>query len=224
VLTTVSPYFLATSLLVIVSPGPDAVLAVHLVLRSGRRAPAFAGAAGMVTAGAGHALLALTGVSVVMRGNPAVWTAMRWTGAAVLLVWGVRALAAACRPAGGQDAAGPEGPHGSEGRFSLRRSYGLGLLSTGSNPKVGVFLLAYLPQFAGRHDPAQRTVALLAAVYLALAAAWLTVLIVSTDLLRTRGARRQERDAGRRGRWRQAAEGVLGVLFLGFAVRLAWAG
>jgi threonine/homoserine/homoserine lactone efflux protein len=218
-MTSVSPYFLATSLLVIMSPGPDAVLAVHLVLRTGRRIPAFAGAAGMVTAGAGHALLALTGVSVAMRGNAAVWTAMRWAGAAVLLVWGVRALAAARRPGGGQDA-----PAGPDGRFSLRRCYSLGLLSTGSNPKVGVFLLAYLPQFAGRQDPAQHTVAMLAAVYLALAAGWLTVLIVSTDLLRTRGARRRVRPAARPGRWRQVAEGLLGVLFLGFAVRLAWEG
>ncbi|MBM9510082.1 LysE family translocator [Actinacidiphila acididurans] len=218
-MTAVTASFLATSALVILSPGPDAVLTVHLVLRTGRRAPACAGAAGMLTAGAGHAALALSGVSLALRTDPAAWTALRWAGALVLFGWGLSVLAAALRP---NRASGGKGPPG--GSLTLRRCYGLGVLSTGSNPKVGVFLLAYLPQFVGPHDPPQRTMALLAGVYLAIAAGWLALLVVATDLARRRGAGRARGSTARAARRRSAVEGLLGLVFIGFAVRLALLG
>ncbi|MFF4698255.1 LysE family translocator [Streptomyces chattanoogensis] len=215
----ISGWFLGSSLLVITTPGPDAALVTQLVLRTGRRAPAFAAAAGMLTAGAVHAALAISGVSLVPAGRPQLFTAVRWCGAAVMLVWGVRALRSALR---GPQPSDPPGPGtGRPPPVDLRRCWLQGLLCTGANPKVGLFLLAFLPQFVPPGDPPARTMAVLATVHLSLAALWLALLSGAVHVLRRWvAARRPDAGAGAA----RVVEAVVGTVFIGFAVRLGLGG
>ncbi|UQA97267.1 LysE family translocator [Streptomyces halobius] len=216
----ISGFFLGSSLLVITTPGPDAALVTQLVLRTGRRTPALAAAVGMLTAGALHATLAISGVSLVLAGRPELFTAVRWCGAAVMLLWGIRALRAALRP----DCPSPREP-GQDARqpapTSLRRCWLQGLLCTGSNPKVGLFLLAFLPQFVPPGDPPARTMAVLAAVHLSLAALWLAFLSGAVHLLRRWVAARRPHAGAGMGR---VVEAVVGTVFIAFAVRLGLGG
>lgn len=55
----------------------------------------------------------------------------------------------------------------------MRQAFGQGLLCTGSNPKVGIFLMAFLPQFVPVGMAPEIGVPLLAACYLALGLLWL---------------------------------------------------
>ncbi|MFI9048757.1 LysE family translocator [Streptomyces sp. NPDC053427] len=214
----ISGWFLGSSLLVITTPGPDAALVAQLVLRTGRRAPALAAAAGMVTAGAAHAVLAISGVSLVLAGRPELFTAVRWCGAALMLLWGLRALRSALRRPPPHE---PGTDPGQPPPVSLRRCWLQGLLCTGANPKVGLFLLAFLPQFVPPGDPPGRTMAVLAAVHLSLASLWLVLLSGAVHLLRRWvAARRPDAGAGAA----RVVEAVVGTVFIGFAVRLGLGG
>ncbi|MFG2139890.1 LysE family translocator [Streptomyces sp. NPDC048650] len=215
----ISGWFLGSALLVILTPGPDAALVTQLVLRTGRRAPALAAAAGMLTAGAAHATLAISGVSLVLAGRPELFTAVRWCGAAVMLLWGLRALRSALRRPPAADRPGPDADRPPPP--SLRRCWLQGLLCTGANPKVGLFLLAFLPQFVPPGEPPARTMAVLAAVHLSLAALWLAVLSGGVFLLRRwAAARRPDAGAGAA----RVVEALVGAVFIAFAVRLGVGG
>jgi threonine/homoserine/homoserine lactone efflux protein len=200
----ISGLFLLASLVVIIAPGPDAAVIAQTVLRYGRRLPALAAAAGMITAGVGHSALSITGVALVIQGNAGLFTALRWLGAAVLLGWGASALWHAFRR---PPAAPPTPPPPSPWR-----AYLLGFVSTAVNPKVGLFLLAFLPQFVPPGAAPAPALALLAAVYLGLGAAWLTVF---TELVY------QFRHRVFAGAGLRVAQGVAGGVFMVLAVRLA---
>ncbi|WP_441249464.1 LysE family translocator [Kitasatospora sp. McL0602] len=205
-----SPAFLGSCAAVIASPGPDAVLVTGLVRRHQRRGPALAAAAGMITAGAGHATLAVTGVAALLTALPALLTALRLAGAALLLRWGLRALRAARHP-GPAATAVPTVAAG-----SARRHYLLGLASTGTNPKVGLFLLAFLPQFVPPGAPTAPTMVVLATVYLSLGSLWLALLVEASHRL-SRWLRSRRPASGRTGRLLDAA---VGLVFLALAARL----
>ncbi|WP_344904514.1 LysE family translocator [Actinomadura meridiana] len=157
--------FLTSSALVIMAPGPDLAFITRTVLRRGRR-PAMAAAAGMINAGALQAAIGFVGVAVLIPPN-----LLRLLGAATLTLFGAFFVRAAVRPT-----AAPDGDvQGAPDR--ARRAYFQGLACTGLNPKVGVFLIAYLPQFV---PPGARTgpsTAVLMAVYLGMGMAWLAIWI-----------------------------------------------
>ncbi|WDZ83715.1 LysE family translocator [Micromonospora cathayae] len=200
----VSGAFLLSSLLVIASPGPDSALVVHRVVRAGRRAPAYLTMAGILTAGTLHATLAVVGVAELLDRHPEQLTALRWAGALGLFGWGAVILVASVRTRAAAPTTAPARPR--------LHPYWQGVLCTGTNPKVGVFLLAFLPQFVPAGVPPDRAMTVLAAVYLSLAAVWLVTLTETTHRLR----RRVDRPGLLR-----AVELVTGVLFMGFAVRMA---
>ncbi|TDD95308.1 LysE family translocator [Actinomadura rubrisoli] len=169
--------FLASSLLVIVTPGPDLALITRLMLERRTPRPAAAAAAGMITAGAAQAALGAAGLAAFFGAHPDGFTAFRRIGAAVLLGWAFVALRSALhRPAGTPDAALAHGPATEPGL--LRGGFIQGLLCTGSNPKVGVFLMAFLPQFVPPGVDPVAGVAFLAACYLTLGLLWLATWIL----------------------------------------------
>ncbi|MFI5801244.1 LysE family translocator [Streptomyces sp. NPDC051561] len=219
--------FLASSLLVIVAPGPDLALITRLVLDGSPRAAAPA-ALGMITAGALQVTLGALGLAALLAARPDLFAAFRLAGAAVLLVWAGLALRAALGPAQGPaqglvDRAGllpGQSPAGRPGgaaasRWGWWRRFGLGLLCTGSNPKVGIFLMAFLPQFVtSGMDPATG-LALLACCYLALGLAWL---LVWMKLVHRLSGRLDSPSA------RRVISGLTAAVFAMFALRLALGG
>ncbi|WP_404958673.1 LysE family translocator [Streptomyces sp. 147326] len=228
-----------SSLIVIMMPGPDLVLITGLVLNGSLRV-ATAAALGMITAGAAQAGLGAAGLAALLAASPELFAAFRWAGALVLLGWAALALRRFSRPAGAEapaaqvpvaqvpaaqspaaqspaagvaavratPAAAPAGP-------SDRQAFVQGLLCTGSNPKVGIFLMAFLPQFVPTGMAPEAGVPLLAACYLALGLIWLLTWMRLVHRL----ARHM-----RSPRTLRIADGLTAVVFGVFAVRLALGG
>lgn len=128
--------YFAAVLLVVMSPGPDNILAISRGLSQGPMA-AFLSSLG---AGLGimcHTVAAALGLTLVIQASPAAFWAVKLIGAAYLLWLGWRALTAhnliSFTPAA---------------RQSLPRVLAVGLLSNVLNPKPGLFVLAFIPQFA----------------------------------------------------------------------------
>ncbi|GGZ06833.1 hypothetical protein CP967_01115 [Streptomyces nitrosporeus] len=169
-----SPAFLASCTAVICSPGPDSMLVLRLVSRARRRPPVLAAAAGMLIAGAGYAVAAITGSMAVVMLRPELFLAWQIAGASVLTLTGARALWEALRPE--QQAAPQPATAGGPPADRLPRHLLLGFLCTAGNPKVGLFLTVFLPQFLPVEAPSAAALSLLALVYLAIVALWLLIL------------------------------------------------
>lgn len=136
--------FVAGSVLLVVSPGPDMAYLLARCLAQGRRAGMVA-ALGFNAGGYVHLAAALLGLSAMLAASPPAFTAVKWAGAAYLVYLGVRALLSS-RP----DLLLPE-VGGAPRR--LRTVFRQAFLSDLLNPKVGVFFLAFLPQFVDPHAP-----------------------------------------------------------------------
>jgi threonine/homoserine/homoserine lactone efflux protein len=133
--------FLLATLALNLTPGPDMLYVFARSVGQGRRA-------GVVSAfgiGAGtlvHMMAVALGLSTLLLQVPIAYDAIRYLGAAYLLYLGVRSilsagdLTAEARPT--QD--------------SLPRIFRQGVITNVLNPKVALFFLAFLPQFA---DPSR---------------------------------------------------------------------
>ena len=130
--------FIPAALALILTPGADMMFALAQGFRGGRRA-AIAAAAGASTGTMVNAALAGAGLGAVVAAAPALFDAIRWAGVAYLLWLAVRTLRA---PLGAVPGGAPVRP---------ARAFRDGLIVNVSNPKVILFLLAFVPQFV---DPA----------------------------------------------------------------------
>lgn len=198
----ITPTFIGSSAVIIMTPGPDLAFITRKVIRHGRRS-AFAVAAGMISAGALQAAAGFGGVALLLHNEPGLLTALRWAGAAVLCTFGALAIRAALWPQTSGTA---------PTRWVARGSYWQGMACTGSNPKVGLFLVAYLPEFLPA-GPGVGTAALeLASTYLLMGLAWLVVWTSFVDQLsRIVLAPRMLR----------IADLLVGIVLLAFAAKLA---
>ncbi|MEV8531855.1 LysE family translocator [Streptomyces sp. NPDC051211] len=151
--------FLLAATAVILVPGPNLILIVTRSAAQGRRA-GLATAAGVESATLVHLALAVSGVGGLITGSPAAFLVLKYAGVAYLLFLGVRALR------GGAVLLDPA----QRPPVRLRRAYAEGALVNLLNPKVTLFLLAFLPQFVRPDAAAPRAdMQLLAAVFLLLA-------------------------------------------------------
>jgi threonine/homoserine/homoserine lactone efflux protein len=211
VITTVPWQFVLASLVVIMTPGPDLALLTSVLMRSRGRRPAVLAASGMVAAGGCHASLGICGVALILASHPGVFRALRTVGAAVLAGYGLLMLRAAVMSRFGASRAGTPatvtGPP-----QSLRHPFLAGFGCTAANPKVGIFLLAFLPQFAPPATSTGVVLLPLAAGYLAMVALWLGLWIQLVSRLRGR----LRLDGIRPG-----IETVAGTVLLVFAAKLA---
>ncbi len=138
--------FLATGMLLNLTPGPDVLYIVTHSLRSGARAGIVAGLG--ITAGCFvHIFAAALGVSALMAASTHAFTVLKWVGAAYLLWVGVRMLlsrAPAAKPKTTNLIATPAEPISAR---ALKIIFVGGFWTNASNPKVALFFLAFLPQF-----------------------------------------------------------------------------
>lgn len=133
--------FAGAGILLNLTPGSDVMFATASGMAGGPRAGMAAGA-GVGLGGFWHVGLAALGVAALLAAHPAAMTGLRWFGAAYLLylAWG----AWNARPAQAREASP-----------SLRRAFWRGFVTNAFNPKVALFVLAFLPQFT---DPARGAV------------------------------------------------------------------
>ncbi|MEN5181318.1 LysE family translocator [Comamonas testosteroni] len=135
--------FIATSLLVILTPGQDMVLVMSRTLSGGTRA-------GLVTA-AGvsiglllHTALATLGVGALLQTSAWLFLGLKILGALYLLYLGVMLI----RSSGELSLSS-----GQQSPVSALRNFMHGALSNISNPKILLFYIAFLPQFVPADAP-----------------------------------------------------------------------
>ena len=200
---TVILAFIAACVLLAVTPGPNMSLIVANTLASGLRA-GFVTLAGSGTGLAILVTLAAAGMSSVMVFMSEWFDVIRWVGALYLIYLGGRRLWGYWRRRSSGDA--PR--QGTRGGWYMQ-----GLLVSLSNPKVLLFLGAFLPQFV---DPARDPVPQLTVLAVLFVA---TLLLVDAGYTLMVGRARTALDPNKL----SALDGLAGVLLLVGGVVLATA-
>jgi threonine/homoserine/homoserine lactone efflux protein len=132
--------FLATAMALLLVPGPAVLYVVTRSIEMGR-AGGLASVAGITTATFTHVALAAAGLSSLLLASRVAFDAVRYVGAAYLLLLGVRRLLGR----GLDEAGGERAPR------TRRRAYTQGIVVNLTNPKTIVFVFAFLPQFVDPH-------------------------------------------------------------------------
>ena len=201
--------FVAVATLLAVTPGADTLLVVRNVLTRGRVA-ALATVAGIAGGCIVHAVLSAVGVSLILVRSAEAFAVLRFCGAAYLMVLGAQSVRRWWRVDDGAPAAtDPEAALRPSRRL---RSFVEGLLTNVLNPKVGIFYLAFLPQFIAPGDPVLERSLLLAALHIGIGVVWLSLLSLGVGRIRPLVESR---------RCRARLEGVSGAVLIALGVRLA---
>jgi RhtB (resistance to homoserine/threonine) family protein len=196
--------FLGFAVLLVLMPGPDFVVVTRNALASGRRRGAWAGV-GVATSNAVQGTVAALGLGALVVASQPVFEAIKWAGAAYLVLLGVQALRSAWRGDYAQAESGAtEQPRGAW--VGWRQ----GFLSNITNPKVLVFYLAVLPQFLPAGAPVWQILPL-ALSHALLSLTYLMLLVSGLHHVRAVLTRR---------RVRRALEAATGTLLLGFGASL----
>lgn len=199
-LASLIAYSVAAALLTI-TPGADTLLVVRFAGGQGRRAGS-AAAAGICLGTLLWGAIVAIGVAAIIIASPILFNLLKWAGAAYLIWLGMTLLLP--RPAR-PDSPSPTLP------ASIGNPFAVGLLTNLLNPKVGVFYLAFLPQFIPPDVPHAAFILLLAGIHSLLGLVWFAILILGVN--HAAGRFRQSRAS----RWLAKATGVL---FVGFGARL----
>ncbi|ONG49012.1 lysine transporter LysE [Pseudoroseomonas deserti] len=163
--------FLAAAAVVLAIPGPTILLVIGQSLGGGRRAalPLVAGvAAGDLTA----MTLSLAGLGALLATSAALFTALKWAGAAYLVWLGVKLWRAPV-----EGATVPLGAHA-----AWRQAF----LVTALNPKSIAFFVAFVPQFIDPALPFLPQAMVLVATFVSMAA--LNALLYAVAATRLSGA------------------------------------
>ena len=197
--------FIAASVALALAPGPDNVFVLTQSAIGGRIAGVIV-TLGLCTGLIFHTMAVAFGVAVIFQTSAAAFTLLKLFGAGYLLYLAWQAFRA--RPNTG---AGPE-----DARLSIRELYFRGVIMNVSNPKVAIFFLAFLPQFA---EPARGSVPVQIIVLGALFMVSAFVVFAAIAWA-----------AGSLGAWFQRSERapvvlnrIAGTVFVALAVRLAMA-
>lgn len=157
--------YLGAVLVVVAAPGPDNILAISRGLSQGPAAAALSA----VGAGLGimfHTLAAALGLALVLQESPGAFWLVKVSGATYLLWLGYKALRSrtliSFSPVAHQ---------------SLLRVFVMGLLSNVLNPKPGLFVVAFIPQFvSASRGPIDTQMLVLGAIFAGITAAVFTLL------------------------------------------------
>lgn len=130
--------FMGAAFVLYLTPGADMMFTLASGIQGGPRA-GIAAACGISTGVLCHVVIAAAGLAALLELYPASFTAIRIAGAGYLIWLAYQAFAASGQADLGQ------------GRGSFQRAFWQGFVTNILNPKVALFVLAFLPQFT---DPA----------------------------------------------------------------------
>lgn len=197
--------YLAAATALALSPGPDTMFVIASSSSGGART-GIAATFGIATGALAHATLAALGVSALIAASPPAFDALRIAGALYLLWIGTQALSNALN--GKADL-----PQRVTGEGLWLAAYRRGLLTNLLNPKVGIFYVAFLPQFANPdlgHVSLQ--IFLLGAIHNVISVVWLSGVSVAAG---------RAAEAFARSRCVRAwLDGVAGLIYVGLAIRM----
>jgi threonine/homoserine/homoserine lactone efflux protein len=167
--TTALAVFMIAALTLNVTPGPNMLYVTTRSLGQGRKA----GVVSAIGIGVGnlvHTLAAALGLSALLMSSAIAYSVVKYVGAAYLIYLGVRMIL--------------RNEHNSSlttlTDASLRRIFSQAIATSVLNPKVALFFIAFLPQFA---NPSQGSVALQIAVLGALFSTTGTIVNTTVALL-----------------------------------------
>ena len=187
-------------------PGPSTAVIVRQALRGGRRA-GFATIAANELGVLFWACAAALGASALVTASELAFAAMRWAGAAVLVVLGIQSILGK----GPSDALGDSETPATSAATGWS-SFRVGLLTILTNPKAAVFAASFLPQFLPADAPPLPTMLLLAVLWMVVDSMWFIALVLSLGRVRVfMGSKRVRRNLER----------VSGTILVGLGVRLA---
>ena len=203
-LETVLTFFTA-SLLLGLAPGPDNIFVLTQSTLHGRSAGLLV-MLGLCTGLVVHSLAVALGAAAILQTSVLAFTVLKLAGAAYLLslAWGALRAGAASLPTTAAQAP------------AAGALYRRGIIMNITNPKVAIFFLAFLPQFA---DPARGSVAvqimLLGGLFI------VATILVFGGVALAAGSLRQW--LLRSERSQVVLNRVAGLVFIGLAARLATA-
>jgi threonine/homoserine/homoserine lactone efflux protein len=196
--------FLVAALALNLTPGADMTYVIARSATQGRAA-GFSASFGIAAGSLVHTSLAAFGVSAILAHSEAAFLTVKALGAAYLLYLAWKALASSGLRAEATRSLPPA---------SLHRLFAEGMLTNILNPKVALFILAFIPQFV---DPKSGPV-------------WLQILFLGTLFniggttvnclvaWSTVAAAKMLRGSANIGRWLNR---LSALVFLGLAIRLA---
>ncbi len=190
--------FVPVAILVTITPGPATAMVVRSAARGGRREALVCTAGNSIGVLAWGALAAV-GLAAVVATSATVFTAVKLTGAVVLVVLGAQSLRGR--------APAPRAAAASSGR-ALRD----GLITSVSNPKLAVFYVGLFPQFVPAGAPVLASALLMAATIVCFDLLWYSALAYGVSR-----ARRAFLD----GPWARRAERLTAAVLVALGVRLA---
>lgn len=129
--------FFTTSVILALSPGPDNLFVLAQSAQNGRRAGLFV-TLGLATGLIGHTVAVAYGLAAIVHSSALAFTILKGVGAAYLLYLAWQALRAAALTGQGEPVQA----------YSMGALYRRGIVMNLSNPKVSLFFMAFLPQFA----------------------------------------------------------------------------
>ncbi len=193
--------YVAASLALLIVPGPSVLYVVALSSRQGRAA-GLASVLGVNSGALVHFGAAAAGLSAILATSATAFAVVKWAGAAYLAILGVRTWL--------ERDPEPVAATGARKR-SLRRIAAQGVLVTVLNPKLALFVVAFVPQFL---DPAGGPVAaqtlVLGGIFVALAAVTDSLYALSAGWLGS--VLRRRTGAVRAQRW------LTGTVYVGLGV------
>ena len=198
--------FVLISFLLAVTPGPDMALVTKNALTDGPRGVL------LTTSGIAFALVmwitaTAVGLAALLAASTTLFYVLKLVGGGYLAYLGIRAWLASRRrpedvPVGAASVPTPAG--------ALLRQ---GLISAGTNPKLGVLFVTLLPQFVDAHHPIEAQLFVLGTIFAAIGYTWMNIY----GLLIAR-----IRDFITAPRVRQWMERITGTVLIGLGVRLAF--
>ena len=129
--------FFSASILLALAPGPDNIFVLTQSAIRGRLA-GWVITLGLCTGLIGHTLLVSSGVAVIFMASPVAFTSLKLAGGAYLLYLAFLAFRASATKLSPFENSGA----------SLFQLYRRGIIMNVTNPKVSIFFLSFLPQFA----------------------------------------------------------------------------
>ncbi len=196
--------FLMAALALNLTPGADMTYVMARSAAQGRAA-GLVSALGIATGSLAHTLAAVAGLSALVLASQTAFLAVKYAGAAYLLYLAVRLLLSRPEPSGTALARAP-----------LGRVFGQAVTVNVLNPKVALFVLAFLPQFV---EPAKGAVALQVFALGTLFNLGGVAVNAAVAVLVSAGAAR----IGRSGVFARATNTVAAAILAALAVRLALA-
>ncbi|MEY4469959.1 MAG: hypothetical protein RIT20_300 [Pseudomonadota bacterium] len=203
--------FIASGVLLNLSPGPDVLYIVSQSLRSGVKA-GLAAVMGITAGCCVHMAAAAFGVGLLLATSTLAFNALKWVGAAYLVYMGVQLL---WSRATDSEHVAVQPPVQVE-VVDLKKIFFKGFVTNLLNPKVALFFLAFVPQFIPAHaaEPTFTFILLgclfnLNGLLVGMAWAW------AAAGLAQRASRVQKS--------LQKLDRIAGLMFVGFGVKLALA-